>query len=103
MNKPSNPQAGYHPQPSSTIYPVAHTEVEQLVVMERCHLYNAGRPCGAVALRRHLCECLGVQTPPSVRQISQVLTRYGLTHGRTGWYEGDVPEWLPASATKSEV
>jgi len=103
MNEPSDLQGGCHTQQPATTYPPTQAEVEQLVVMERHHLYNAGRPCGAVALRRHLCEQLGVRTSPSVRQISQVLTRYGLTHGRTGWYEGDAPEWLPPLARKSKL
>jgi hypothetical protein len=72
-------------------------DIEQIVVLERLHLYNHGRPCGAAALRRHLREHGSVQPLPSVRQIGQVLTRYGLTYGRTGWYEGEELDWLPAS------
>lgn len=64
-------------------------EIEQIVVMERLHRYNNGLPCGAAALHHHLRERDGVQPLPSVRQIVQVLTRHGLTHGRTGWYEGE--------------
>ncbi|MFN2352847.1 MAG: hypothetical protein ABR497_12980, partial [Kiritimatiellia bacterium] len=35
---------------------------------------------------------------PSVRRISEILSLYGLTHGRTGWYAGEQLDWLPASA-----
>lgn len=78
-------------------------EVEQIVVLERMYLYNRGLPCGAAALRQHLRVHDGVQPLPSVRQIGQVLTRYGLTHGRTGWYENEEPDWLPASARVSQA
>ena len=72
--------------------------VEQIVRLARLHLYNRGRPCGAAALYRHLRQHDGVHPLPSIRQIGQVLTRYGLTHGRTGWYAGEELDWLPASA-----
>jgi len=74
-------------------------EVERIVVLERLHLHNKGLPCGAAALCRHLCQHDRIQPLPSVRQISQVLTRYGLTHGRTGWYAGEELDWIPASAS----
>ena len=73
-------------------------EIEQIVVLERLHLYNRGLPCGAAALRQYLHDQSGVCPLPSVRRISRILTQYGLTYGRTGWYEGDEPDWLPASA-----
>jgi hypothetical protein len=72
-------------------------EVENIVVMERLRHYNDGNPCGAVALRRYLLETR-LHPLPSVSQISRILTQYGLTYGRTGWYEGEEPEWLPDSA-----
>ncbi len=73
-------------------------EVEQIVVLKRLHLYNRGLPCGVAVLRRYLREHDGVQPLPSVRQIGHVLMQYGLTHGRTGWYEGEEPDWLSVSA-----
>ena len=82
--------------------PRSPEEIEQLVVMERLHGYNHGRPCGVVALRRHLEQEVGLQPLPSVRRIRQILTQYGLTHGRTGWYEGEELDWLPASARVPE-
>ena len=80
------------------IYPCPCESNEQLIVMERLRLYNAGQPCGAVALRRHLDQRPDVCPVPSVRHIQQVLNQYGLTYGRTGWYEGEDLDWLPASA-----
>ena len=78
--------------------PRSSEEVEQIVVMERLHRYNHGLPCGAVALRRHLREEASLHPLPSVHHIRQILIQYGLTHGRTGWYEGEQLDWLPASA-----
>lgn len=73
-------------------------EIEQIVVMERLHLYNKGLPCGATALHRHLRDACLVVALPSVSRIGKILTQYGLTYGRTGWYEGEELDWLPASA-----
>lgn len=73
-------------------------EVEHIVVMERLHRYNHGMPCGAGALHQYLQEEAVLHPLPSVRRIGNILTRYGLTHGRTGWYEGEQLDWLPASA-----
>jgi len=75
-------------------------EVEQLVVMVRLKLYNQGAPSGAKALRRRLDEHYHLKPLPSERTIGRILTRNGLTHGRTGWYEGDDPQWLPADAKR---
>ncbi len=78
-------------------------EVEHIVVLERLHRYNYGLPCSAVVLHRHLRETVSLQSLPSVRRISQILTHYGLTHGRTGWYEGEDLDRLPASARVPEA
>jgi hypothetical protein len=96
--KPDTPLAESPTQPG--LAPVRSTdeELEFLVVIARLHLYNHGRPCGAVALRRHLHEHYGVRALPSTRPIGRILVLYGLTHGRTGWYEGDEPDWLPQSS-----
>lgn len=74
--------------------------VEQMVVMVRLDLYNHEEACGATALRKRLDEHYHLKPLPSVRKIGRVLARNGLTHGRTGWYEGDDPDWLPASAKR---
>jgi hypothetical protein len=73
-------------------------EVEQIVIMEQLHRYNCGMACGTAVLHRHLRDQCCVHPLPSVSRITQILTRYGLTHGRTGWYKGDEPSWLPSSA-----
>jgi len=72
-------------------------ELAEIVVWKRLHCYNEGLPCGAAALRERLHE-EGVRPLPSVRWIGHVLTRYGLTHRRTGWYEGEELDGLPKSA-----
>jgi len=87
-----------HTETNIAATPRSSEEVEHIVVMERLHRYNHGLPCGAVALRRHLREQAFLHPLPSVRHIGQILTQYGLTHGRTGWYEGEQLDWLPASA-----
>jgi hypothetical protein len=78
--------------------PRSSEEVEHIVVMERLHRYNHGLPCGAGALHRHLQEEALLRPVPSARHIGKILTQFGLTHGRTGWYKGDQPDWLPMSA-----
>jgi transposase InsO family protein len=49
-------------------------------------LYNQGLFCGDQAIRWEL-EGLGVRPLPSLRTISRILDRHGLTHRRTGRYE----------------
>jgi hypothetical protein len=61
------------------------TEIEQIVVMERLHLYNRGEPCGAKALR-HLLDLHAIHPLPSIRTIQRILSQNGLTHARTGFY-----------------
>ena len=39
------------------------------------------------------------QTLALFARIGRILTCYGLTHGRTGWYEGELLEGRPPSAT----
>ena len=78
--------------------PRSSEEVEHIVVMERLQRYNHGLPCGAGALHRHLQAQALLHPVPSVRRIGNILTRYGLTHGRTGCYEGEQLDWLPTSA-----
>ena len=80
--------------------PSSPEEVEQLVVMVRLELYNRGRPCGPAALRRRLQEHYHLTPLPSERTIARMLARNGLTHGRTGWYPGDDPQDVPASAQR---
>jgi|GEM_PF-978527 len=92
-----------HTQANIVAVPRSSEEVEHIVVLERLHRYNHGLPCGAATLRRHLREEISLHPLPSVRRIGQILTQYGLTHGRTGWYEGEELDWLPASARIPKV
>lgn len=78
--------------------PRSSEEVEHIVVMERLHRYNHGLPCGADALHRHLQAETLLYPLPSVRRIGNILTQYGLTHGRTGCYQAEQVDWLPAFA-----
>lgn len=70
-------------------------EIEEIVVMVRLELYNRELPCGLNAIRRRL-EHDMVRPLLSERTIARILARNGLTYGRTGWYEGDEPEGIPA-------
>jgi len=63
-------------------------EIEQIVVLERLHLYNRGVLCGAKAIR-NLLDQEGVRPLPSVSTIKRILSRNCLTYGRTGFYLGD--------------
>jgi putative transposase len=69
-------------------FPLA--EIEQLIVWERLHLYNRGRPCGAIVIRQRL-DRQGIWELPSVSSINRILSRNGLTHGRTGFYPDSAP------------
>jgi len=53
--------------------------------MVRLSLYNRGRSCGAHAILKELVK-LRVRPLPSLSTITRILTRRGLTHGRTGHY-----------------
>lgn len=78
-------------------------EVESLVVFVRLELYNRELPCGAAALRNRLRDHYSLRPLPSLRRIRQILRCHGLTHRRTGWYEGEEPGWLaPASRIPRE-
>jgi hypothetical protein len=77
-------------------------EIEGVVVQTRLTLHNEGLPCGPKAIRKHITEYEHIQPVPSERTIARMLTRNGLTYGRTGWYEGDSPEWVPPTARNSQ-
>jgi len=66
----------------------SRAEIEEIVVMQRLHLYNRGIPCGAKAIR-NLLDQQGVRPLPSVSTIKRILSRNCLTYGRTGFYPGD--------------
>ena len=73
-----------------TVYPsrMSKQQLEAAIVLERLDLYNLGKPCGALALRKHLMS-LGVVQVPSASTIHRILARYCLTNKRTGYYPQD--------------
>ena len=79
---------------------LAPEQVEEAVAVARLHLYNQGRPCGAAALRRYLHD-QQLRPLPSTRRIGRLLTLYGLTYGRTGWYGEGTAEEMPAGLPPS--
>jgi len=60
--------------------------VVEAVKLVRLSLYNQGLFCGAQAISWEL-ETLQVSPLPSLRTISRIVSREGLTHRRTGRYE----------------
>lgn len=60
-------------------------EIEEIVEMIRLNRYNRGRTHGANAILQEM-ESMGVRPLPSLRSVNRILTRLGLTHGRTGHY-----------------
>lgn len=60
-------------------------EIEEIVAMIRLNRYNRGRTHGAIAIL-HEMEPMGVHPLPSIRTIARILTRLGLSNGRTGHY-----------------
>lgn len=77
----------------------AHERMDMTIIMERIHLYNAGGPCGTVAIRRALYEQEDISPVPSVSRISAVLRDYGLTYGHLGW-DDDIESQNPYVFTK---
>ena len=60
-------------------------EIEEIIALVRLNLYNRSRTHGANAILQEM-ESMGVCPLPSPRSIARILTRLGLTHGRTGHY-----------------
>lgn len=73
------------------------SEIEEIVKLVRLNLYNRDLFCGAQAIHWEL-EELKVQPLPSIRTINRILSRYSLTHRRTGRYEakGTIYPKLPS-------
>jgi hypothetical protein len=59
-------------------------EIEEIVKMIRLELYNKGRYCGPKAIKQRL-EEYHIDSLPSESTIGCILSRHGLTHGRTGF------------------
>lgn len=72
-------------------------EIEEFVVMVRLELYHLDLPCGPKAIRKRL-EHEMIRPLPSERTIARMLSRNGLSHGRTGWCIGDEAEMLEKGA-----
>jgi len=68
--------------------------MKEVVCLVRLELYNRGLSCGARAIRHRLEEVYTIVPAPSLRTIERILAAEGLTHGRTGCYEGE--EGCPA-------
>jgi hypothetical protein len=62
-------------------------QIEEAVTFVRLELYNRDLPCGPKPIRKRLQEFYRIQPVPSERTIARLLSRCGLTHGRTGIYE----------------
>ena len=60
-------------------------DIEQLIIMVRLNLYNRVSLCGPQPIRQAL-DHYGVRPLPSLNTIKRILSRNGLTHGRTGLY-----------------
>lgn len=69
-----------------------------IVKLVRLDLYGHGLACGAKAIRCQLKEEYQLEHLPSERTIGRILANEGLTYGQTGWYEDEVPCWLPMSS-----
>ena len=61
-------------------------QVEQCVILVRLELYNHTLPCGPKAVRDRCRDFYHLTALPSERTIGRILSRNGLTHGRTGIY-----------------
>ena len=59
-------------------------EIEEIVKLIRLELYNKGLYCGAKAIKNKMEED-NTEPTPSERTIGRILSRHGLTHGRTGF------------------
>jgi hypothetical protein len=64
----------------------APKEIEEIVKMIRLSLYNKGLHCGTKAIKTEM-EEQEIKPLPSESSIGQILSRHGLTHGRTGLYD----------------
>jgi len=59
-------------------------EIEEIVKLIRLDLYNKGVYCGAKVIKNKM-EKENTEPVPSERTIGRILSRHGLTHGRTGF------------------
>ncbi|MBU0768406.1 MAG: hypothetical protein KJ687_04870 [Proteobacteria bacterium] len=62
-------------------------EIEEAVTFVRLELYNRDLLCGPKPIRKRLQKLYRIEPLPSERTIARLLSRNGLTNGRTGIYE----------------
>ena len=60
-------------------------EIEEIVKLIRLNLYNKSACCGAKVIKNKM-EKENIMPVPSERTIGRILSRHGLTHGRTGFF-----------------
>lgn len=78
---------------------MAKNETERMVSFVRLELYNRALPCGPKAIRARMDQFYGFSLLPSTSTISRILAKHGLTHQRTGWYDGDQPAMAQEETT----
>ena len=61
-------------------------KIEEIVKLVRLELYNRGLHCRPRAIKKRLEEYYGINLLPSESTIGRILSRHGLTYGRTGFY-----------------
>ena len=61
-------------------------EIEEIVKMVRLELYNKSIGCGSQAIKKRLEVFYQIESVSSESTIGHVLSRYGLTYSRTGFY-----------------
>ena len=59
-------------------------EIKEIVKMIRLELYNSGLLCGVKAIKNKM-EDDDIKPVPSESSIGRILSRNGLTYGRTGF------------------
>jgi len=61
-------------------------EIKEIIAATRLNLYNRCKPCGPKAILREMKD-MGVRPLPSISAIYRIISRLGLTHGRTRYYQ----------------
>jgi len=65
--------------------PFSMIEIKEIVAIIRLTRYNRGSAHGPNAILQEM-ESTGIRPAPSLSSIARILSRLGLTHGRTGLY-----------------
>ncbi len=77
----------------------SRTEIEEIVIMFRLHLYNNGVLYGPRTIQ-NLMHREAIFPLPSISTIKRILSRNCLTHRRTGYYPEDHdPNMMSCAAT----